>query len=136
MGGDDSENNLIDITVEKHAEEHKRLYELYSKTEDYIAWRGLAGTIGKEEIFKETSSLGGLKNKGKPKTAEHKKKISEAISGLYLDETVKAKISKSMLGNTNSKKHSSKAYRKAQSKRMVLWHKKRRLEKKNNAKNT
>lgn len=135
MGGSDDENNLVVITVEKHAEEHRRLYELYGKTEDYIAWKSLEGTIGKEEIFKKTSSLGGSKNKGKPKTTEHKKKIAESISNRYIDDTIKTKISKSMLGNINSKNHSSEAYRKAQSKRMILAHKKRRLKKKNYGKN-
>ena len=130
MGGTDDENNLITVTVEKHAEEHKRLYELYGKIEDYIAWKGLTGSIGKEEIFKKTSALGGSKNKGKPKTIEHKKKIAEAISGLYVDNIVKIKISNFMMGNTNSKNHSSEAYKKAQSKRMKLWHKRRKLKNK------
>ena len=52
MGGTDEPSNLIELTVEEHAEAHRVLYETYGKKEDYIAWKGLSKQIGKEEIFK------------------------------------------------------------------------------------
>jgi hypothetical protein len=60
------------------------------------------------EYFKKLGSHSG--NKGKLKSTEHKKKISESISKLHqsgLGDEVKQKISASMAGNTNS--HSQKS---------------------------
>lgn len=70
MGGSDHESNLIDLTVEEHAEAHLRLYEEHGKIEDYLAWRGLSGQIGKSEIlaeiYRNNGKRTGQMNKGKP----------------------------------------------------------------------
>jgi hypothetical protein len=82
---------------------------LWADKRDWIAWKSLSGQIGSEEIFLETSAIGGKNNAGKPKSAEHKRKISESISKLNqsgLGVKVKQKISTAMRGNTNS--HSQK----------------------------
>jgi len=105
-GGTDHPNNLVYLNIEEHAEAHRLLYETYSRKEDYLAWKGLAGLIDKDEIYREKCSLNssrpgklntfyGMKhtketkriisekrkghsdNKGIPKSAEHKKKISD-----------------------------------------------------------
>lgn len=104
-GGGDDLSNIVELTIEEHAEAHRKLYEQYSRQEDYLAWRGLSGLIGKDELFREKCSLNssrpgilntfyGMKhtdetkkiisekrkghsdNKGIPKSEEHKKKIS------------------------------------------------------------
>ena len=53
----------IELSVEEHAEAHRVLYETYGKIEDYVAWKSLAGMIGKKEvinlILKEAQSKGG-----------------------------------------------------------------------------
>lgn len=59
MGGSDDPSNLVSLTVEEHAAAHKTLYEKYGKKEDYIAWKGLEGTIGNEELISIKCSLGG-----------------------------------------------------------------------------
>lgn len=51
MGGTDDPDNIIKLTVEEHALAHKKLYEQYGKIEDKLAWQGLAGIVGKEEII-------------------------------------------------------------------------------------
>lgn len=61
MGGTDDPSNLLELSIEEHAEAHKKLYEQYGKKEDYIAWKGLSGKIGKEEIMLEKARLGGKK---------------------------------------------------------------------------
>ena len=61
MGGTDNPDNLVELTVEEHAEAHRKLYEEFGKQEDYIAWKGLTGHMGKEEIIKELLSLAGKK---------------------------------------------------------------------------
>lgn len=70
MGGSDDPSNLIELTVEEHAEAHRVLFETYGRKEDELAWKGLAGIIGKEELIHELAKLGSLKGK-KLKGAEH-----------------------------------------------------------------
>jgi len=118
MGGDDSSDNLMEITIAEHAEEHRKLYQKYGKHEDYVAWKGLSAQIGKEEIFFETSKIGGLNNKGKVKSKEHRNKISEIRKTQTWDTETKEKIGNSMKGNKNSKNHNSKKYKRTQSKAM------------------
>lgn len=52
MGGSDDPSNLVELTVEEHAEAHRVLYEQYGRLQDKLAWLGLSGQIGKEEIIK------------------------------------------------------------------------------------
>lgn len=130
MGGTNDPENLVRLTVEEHADAHRLLYEKYGKQEDKIAWLGLAAIFSKEEIVyaiqKLGCSAGGLANKGKQKSDKHKQNISGAIQEMYENTDLAAKISESMKGNVNSKKHSSEEYRKAQSERMKLaWNKRK-----------
>lgn len=61
MGGSDDPSNLIELTVEEHAEAHRILYEKYGAEQDKLAWQGLLGMIGKEEIIHSLQKIGGLK---------------------------------------------------------------------------
>ena len=113
MGGTDDPSNLIELTVEEHAEAHKKLWEQYGNIKDYCAWKGLSGQIGKEEIIRllmdptgrvhteETKQKISQSHKGKPKhTEESKEKLRQFRTGMKLSEEHKAKISKSLIGNT------------------------------------
>lgn len=75
MGGSDNPENIIELTIEEHAEAHRILWEEYGKREDWLAWQGLAKMIGKEEILKELLSLAGKKGgaAGKGITGNRKK---------------------------------------------------------------
>jgi hypothetical protein len=92
-GGTDDESNLVYLTVEEHAEAHRLLYEQYGRKQDYLAWKGLAGLIGKDELLKEMCSLNssrpGESNTfyGRKHTEESKKKISENRKGKNLGRT-------------------------------------------------
>jgi len=85
MGGTDDPSNLVSLTVEEHAEAHRKLYEKYGLTEDYLAWQGLSKQIGKEEILKEIYRQNGIRcgkaNKGR--SAWNKGK-----TGIYSKETL------------------------------------------------
>lgn len=59
MGGTDDPENLIGLTVEEHAEAHRKLFEEHGHWQDYIAWQGLAGLISKEELVKQIQSEAG-----------------------------------------------------------------------------
>ena len=107
MGGTDEPSNLMEVTVEEHAELHLALYLNHGAWEDWIAYRGLAGIIGREEIVREQQSRASIKgntgrkrpdlaaynkgegrkhhgggwNKGLPRTEEEKKLMSERRKG-------------------------------------------------------
>lgn len=122
MGGSNKSSNLAYLSVKDHAEAHRKLYLNYGKMEDYVAWQGLLKQIGKEKIFIKTSSIGGLNNKGKPKSESHKKKISLSNSKnrKSLPQITRKKISQSMKGNKNSKNHNTEEYKSKQSESMKL----------------
>ena len=115
MGGSNDKSNLITLTIEEHAMAHKALYEEHGKKEDYIAWKSLLKQMDEPERQMELSSVGGKNNMGKPKSKEHKAKIAEAIRDKMHSPEERAKISKSMKGNSNSKNHSSSEYKSKQS---------------------
>lgn len=113
MGGSDDPSNLIELTVEEHAEAHRELWEQYGNIKDYCAWKGLEGTIGKEEIVRllmdptgrvhteETKQKMSKSHLGKPKhTEESKEKLRQFRTGMKLTEEHKEKITQSLIGNT------------------------------------
>lgn len=60
MGGSDDPSNLIELTVEEHANAHLKLYEQYGKKEDFVAYHMLAGqSLLDPEFRKAYCSLGG-----------------------------------------------------------------------------
>ena len=72
MGGDDSATNLVKLTIEEHAEAHRKLYEEHGNKFDYIAYMALSNQIGHEEA--NYMKLLGPKNW----TPEGKKALQEA----------------------------------------------------------
>lgn len=91
MGGSDDPSNLVMLTVEEHAEEHRKLFELYGNQKDYLAWKGLLGLMKKEDIVKELLSMVGHRNVesghlqnisslgGHATYEKHKEKIDETL---------------------------------------------------------
>jgi hypothetical protein len=80
MGGTDDPDNLVQLTIEEHAEVHRVAYEQHGRWEDKVAWLGLAKLIGKEELLKEI--LANRKSiKGIPKPEGFGAKISKARKG-------------------------------------------------------
>lgn len=49
MGGTDDITNLVELSIEEHAEAHRILWETYGKIEDKIAWQCLLGRNLSEE---------------------------------------------------------------------------------------
>lgn len=48
-GGTDDPSNLVQLTVDEHAEAHKKLWEQYGRWQDKIAWKTLSGQITIQE---------------------------------------------------------------------------------------
>ena len=110
-GGTNNPENLIELTVEEHAEAHRILYEENGCWQDRIAWQALSGQIGKEEA-KRLATCFSNKNrvwtneakqklaesaskqwKGVPKSKEHKENIRQANTGKIFTEERKRNIS-------------------------------------------
>ena len=103
-GGTDEPSNLIELTVEEHAEAHRILFEKYGRKEDELAWKGLAGIICKAELLHELFVNAGKKsrppidhkpNLGRKWSKEYKEKMSVLLKGKSKSEIHKQKISKS-----------------------------------------
>lgn len=117
QGGSGDASNLVLLSVEEHAEAHKKLYEQFGFEEDLIAWRGLAGLISTEEAVREAQRLGGkkaiaIKNPWSGKktstnwlmNSENQKKATEAAAS---KEAIKKRIqSFSIIGHQQGTKNS------------------------------
>ena len=72
VGGSDDPSNLVLLTVEEHAEEHKKLWENYGRWQDKIAWKTLSGQItiqeAREQMMKYNNPM-------------HKPEVLEKMSG-------------------------------------------------------
>lgn len=61
LGGTDEPDNLVELTVEEHAEAHRQLYEKHGRWEDYLAWQGLSGLMTREQLVIRMLSEAGKK---------------------------------------------------------------------------
>ena len=75
MGGTDDPNNLVELTVEEHAEAHRKLYEQYGHWQDKIAYDMLSGQIGLDDAIQAAR---GAANRGLKRTPEQKARLREA----------------------------------------------------------
>jgi hypothetical protein len=50
IGGSDDPSNLIELTIEEHAEAHRKLFEEHGRWQDKLAWKSLSGQISGAEI--------------------------------------------------------------------------------------
>lgn len=110
MGGTDDPSNIIELSVEDHAEAHKKLWEEYGKEEDRIAWMGLSGMIGKEEVISLLMRLGqerGRENRG-PMSEESKEKLRLLHLGKPKKPEAVEKMRKKKLGVPMSPESSEK----------------------------
>jgi hypothetical protein len=73
LGGTDEPDNLVELTVEEHAEAHKKLWEEQGRWEDKLAWQGLSGIIDKEELVNQMLSEAGKKGNSSRPTNKGKK---------------------------------------------------------------
>jgi hypothetical protein len=61
MGGTDDPSNIIELTIEEHAEAHRKLYEEHGHWQDLVAWKGLLGLLGSGECALAAMREGGKK---------------------------------------------------------------------------
>lgn len=102
QGGTNDKDNIVELTVEEHAQAHLDLYNKYNNKFDYIAYMALSGQItageasymkllgpknwtkeGKQKLSELAKQRTGKKNPfyGKKHTEETKQKLREKLSG-------------------------------------------------------
>jgi hypothetical protein len=127
MGGTDDPSNLVELTVEEHAEAHRKLYEQYGNWQDKIAYDMLSGQIGLDDAIQAAR---GAANRGRKRTEEQKARLREACrlrterqrADGTLDRANK-KRSASLKGHKKSAEHMEnwkKARRENQAKKKAL----------------
>lgn len=80
MGGSDEESNLVELTVEEHAEAHRVLWEEHGNEYDRIAWLSLTKQID----CAEARILSVIEwNKNRTISNETKQKMSQSMKKYY-----------------------------------------------------
>ncbi len=95
MGGDNSPENLIELTIEEHAEAHHMLFEKYGKLEDKLAWKALSGKTEEREKLRIELARRGFQNflKDTSRKKDWQQKISDTSTGRSLSDEHKCNIS-------------------------------------------
>lgn len=90
IGGTDDPSNIIYLTIEEHAEAHKKLWEEHGRWQDELAYKGLSKLLSHDEV----SLIVSIKaNQGKKFSEEHRSRISNSLKGHQLSEETRKKIS-------------------------------------------
>lgn len=97
MGGSDDSSNLIELTVEEHAEAHLKLYNTYKKIEDWYAYLALSGQVSSDEARRQVCKER-MKINNPSKNPEVIQKILQSRSWYRPSEETKRKTSLSLLG--------------------------------------
>ena len=98
MGGTDDPSNLVEVSVEEHAELHFALYLEHGKYEDYIAYNMLAGKTGEGERALNILRAEYMRNR--IISEETREKMRNNTSQLHTPEA-DDKRSKTMMGEGN-----------------------------------
>jgi hypothetical protein len=75
MGGSDDPSNIVKLTVEQHAEAHKKLWEEHGCWQDRVAWQTLSGQISCQVAIRQAISL---TQKGRKRTAREIESVIES----------------------------------------------------------
>lgn len=79
MGGSNDSSNLVELSVEEHAEAHRVLFEQHGRWQDELAWKTLSGQIEIDEARRLASSIS---NRGKKYGVATRAKIAMARLGI------------------------------------------------------
>jgi hypothetical protein len=131
MGGTDAPSNLIQLPIWAHAEVHKRLWEIYNRLEDKLAWCALSGKTEEMEKLRVEISKQKYKKwyennpeevenwklnisnslKGKRYLPdEHYQKVGNMLRGIPRSQEVKNKISEAKKGKSVAQPNQMKTY--------------------------
>ena len=107
MGGSDESSNIVVLSIEEHAEEHRKLWSQYGKWQDYLAYCALSKQVSVAEI---THLKRVLANRGKIVLESTREKLRAANTGKRASEETKKKMSQNngMKNAAIAKSHSEK----------------------------
>lgn len=94
-GGTNEAENLVELTIAEHAEAHRLLYEKHGRWQDRVAWKTLSGQIDFAEARHQANVAS---QTGRPKSVEHRRKISERRTGKPLSVITRRNMSRGHLG--------------------------------------
>ena len=103
MGGPDTPENIVEVTVTQHSMFHFCNYQLWSNEEDRIAWRALSGLITTDEVALEAMALGA--KKGGKIVGNKNKKNKTGICGLSPEERSEAGKKGGKIGGNKCKEN-------------------------------
>lgn len=95
MGGTNDPSNLVELTVEEHAEAHRKLYEEHGCWQDHLAWKALSGQIKSDDIRRLKTILTWT---GRKHSEQSKEKIKAARAKQIITDETRAKMSNSQKG--------------------------------------
>ena len=105
MGGSDDLENIVEVSIEKHADLHRQLWEEFGNWQDYLAWQGLSKRMACEKVAREAARKA---NTGKFMSFETRRKISEAKKGKKQSTTHVENNRKARIGKQLTIEHSAK----------------------------
>lgn len=124
-GGSDDPSNIVNLTIEEHAEAHRILWEQHGRWQDHVAWKMLSGQIdiGMDIFYEQARSrMTGRfvsdetrqklreSHLGKKHTPEQTEKIKKALRGKRRSEETKKTMSESFMGRTPWNKNKTDVY--------------------------
>lgn len=97
-GGTDSPGNLIELTVEEHAEAHRLLWEANGDLRDKMAWLMLVGKTTEAEIIRIELAKSGFEEflSNEERRNKWKKHISQSLRGHKQSDYTRQKRSESL----------------------------------------
>lgn len=110
MKGTNDSSNIIELTIEEHAEAHYLLYLKYSKWQDKIAWLCLSGQITNAEANHMTLVESGKLNVGSnnPMFGKHHTETTKQKMRKPKSKEAKEKMRLAKLGKSQSQNHIKK----------------------------
>jgi hypothetical protein len=107
MGGTDEPSNLVELTVEEHAEAHRKLYEEHGSTYDFVAWKALSGQITSDEARRlaTIATWTGRKHTEEAKEKIRKARSDQKSSGWNWNEESRKAKSEAMAGRSLTDEH-------------------------------
>ena len=81
--GTDDPSNIIELSVDEHADAHRILYENHGRWQDYVAWQSLSGKMPIEEIRIQRVKFA---NTGRKQSKEHLERRIKSLTGRKCSE--------------------------------------------------
>lgn len=95
-GGSNDPSNLVELTIEEHAEAHRKLYLEHGRWQDRLAWLGLSRKINEDNDIRIAAIREGIKTRDQSyfKTQEWSDRISSLTKGVPKSEEHKQSMRK------------------------------------------